>query len=108
MPGSYAKSMCVNAVDELEIVNIVKGSHNKSSYGYDGIDVIIFFKVIDLISMPLCHIFYKSFEKGTFPNKIKISTVIPIFKTDDRTEFTNCRPVSLLPSFFLIYLSTIV
>ena len=47
MLGSYAKSMFVNAVDELEIVNIVKGSHNKSSYGYDGIDVIIFFKVID-------------------------------------------------------------
>ena len=46
MPGSYAKSMFVNAVDELDIINIVKGSHNKSSYGYDGINVIIFFKVI--------------------------------------------------------------
>ena len=46
MTGSYAKSMFVNAVDDLEIINIVKGSHNQSSYGFDGINVIIFLKVI--------------------------------------------------------------
>jgi hypothetical protein len=33
------------------------------------------------------------------PNEMKIARVIPLFKSGDRTLFTNYRPISILPSF---------
>ena len=33
------------------------------------------------------------------PDKLKISKVLPIFKSEDSTNFTNYRPISILPCF---------
>ena len=38
-------------------------------------------------------------QKGVFPDSMKIARVIPIFKTGDAQEFSNYRPVSILPQF---------
>lgn len=36
---------------------------------------------------------------GSFPDKMKIAKVCPIFKADDRCEISNYRPISVLPIF---------
>ena len=36
---------------------------------------------------------------GIFPEHLKIARVLPLFKKDDQTIFSNYRPISLLPSF---------
>ena len=55
--------------------------------------------VIPCILKPLKHIFNNSLQKGGFPDSMKIARVIPIFKTGDAQEFSNYRPVSILPQF---------
>ena len=40
-----------------------------------------------------------SISNGIVPDQMKIARVVPLFKADDQSLFTNYRPVSVLPSF---------
>ena len=51
------------------------------------------------IVKPLTHIYNLSFQPGCFPAKIKVAKVIPVFKNGNKHNFTNYRPISLLPQF---------
>ena len=55
-----------------------------------------------LISAPLANIINLSLQKGIFPDKLKIANVIPIYKADDPSHFTNTEPFlccPILPNF---------
>ena len=93
------KSMYLEGVTEQEIISTVNQLKSKTSTDCDGLDMIIIKMTIDLISKPLCHIFNLSFTSGIFPNKMKISKVVPLFKTGDRHQLTNYRPISLISQF---------
>lgn len=89
----------LSAVDEEEIRRIVRQYKNKTSTDCNDIDMSTVKTVIEGVVKPLTHICNLSFQKGTFPDKMKTAKVIPLFKTGDRHHFTNYRPVSLLPQF---------
>ena len=44
------------------------------------------------------HLFKVWFKNGIFPEILKVSKVIPIYKSGDKTKANNYRPISLLPS----------
>ena len=56
-------------------------------------------KVTDQIVKPLDHIFNLSFSSGIFPSEMKTAKVIPVFKSGNRSDFSNYRPISLLSQF---------
>ena len=51
---------------------------------------------VTLLGEPLTILLNKSIETGTYPNKLKIAKVIPIYKADDESSPENYRPISLL------------
>ena len=53
------------------------------------------------VAYPLSLIVNKSFSEGNVPESMKIAKVVPIYKSKDHGEFTNYRPISLLPSLSL-------
>ena len=65
----------------------------------DDIDMTIIKTIIYEIVTPFTYICNQSFLSGTFPNKMKLAKVIPLYKTGKQNVFTNYRPVSLLPQF---------
>ena len=77
-----------------EIEKIIISLKSKDALGCDEITT----KVLKW-SAPLTYVFNKSIEKGVFPSRLKYSTIIPIFKTGDKLNMSNFRPISLLISF---------
>ena len=69
---------------------------NKAA-GHHDIDSNIIIKGYDEISYPLFMIFHSSFNKGIFPEQLKVAKVYPFFKVGNIEEIGNYRPISVLP-----------
>jgi len=93
------KSIFLCGIDESDVIEIVRKLKNKTSTDINSIDIVIIKEVIDFIVKPLTYICNLSFQKGIFPNNMKTSKIIPIFKYGDKHCIENYRPVSLLPQF---------
>jgi hypothetical protein len=50
---------------------------------------------IDCVAPPLLHIFNSSFVQGIFPDQLKLSRIIPVFKKGSKTDLSNYRPISI-------------
>ena len=74
------KSAFFTPISAKEIIDIVCNLKNRSSTGFDEIDVSITKRVIHLICYPLCDILNFSMSMGIFPDGLKIAKVIPVFK----------------------------
>ena len=55
------------------------------------------------IAQPLVTIINTWLSTGVFPESLKIAKVIPVFKADDPTLFSNYRPISILPAFSKLF-----
>ena len=51
------------------------------------------------ILKPLLHTINLSFQQGVVPSECKLAKVIPIYKSGDKCEINNYRPISILPAF---------
>ena len=74
---------------------------NKSP-GYDDISYNVIKKCFGSLCEPLKYLFNLSIEKGVFPDDSKIARVTPIYKSEDSSDVSNYRPISVLPCFFKI------
>ncbi|XP_008190178.1 uncharacterized protein LOC103312002 [Acyrthosiphon pisum] len=69
---------------------------NVKSVGPDGLSGIFLYNVKSSLCFPLWLLFKRSIDSGVFPSSFKISSVTPIFKSGDKADVKNYRPVSVL------------
>ena len=95
-------SLYLEPVAENEIIRLVQ-SLKEAAAGYDGLSSSILKLSLSHISRPLTYICNLSLVEGVFPDEMKITNVIPLFKCDDQEMFNNYRPVSLLCSLSKVF-----
>ena len=76
---------------------IITTLHNCQSTGPDGISSSFIKLASNQLSLPLTILFNFCEENGIFPDSLKISKVIPIYKSGPKENMSNYRPISLLP-----------
>ena len=82
-----------------EIKLEIRSMPQNKSHGLYSFPVSILKYANEILSEVLSNIFNKSIELGTFPSKLKMAKVIPIFKSDDDTDPNNYRPILVLSCF---------
>jgi len=55
------------------------------------------------LAEPICAILNCSFRLVSFPDQLKIAKVCPVLKGEASNEFSNYRPISVLPSLSKIF-----
>ena len=87
------------SINEQDVGKIIDSLPSKSSYGEDGISPKLLKSLKSAILKSFTLIINQILHTGIFPEHLKIARVLPLFKKDDQTIFSNYRPISLLPSF---------
>ena len=90
--------MFLSPTDPQEINDILKGLKPKNSSGHDSLSTNLVKNLGSSIAQPISIIINKSLQSGIVPEGLNLAKVIPIHKNKDKTDFTNFRPISLLPT----------
>ena len=97
------ESFFLSPITIQEVIDITMSMKSKSSSGYDNLSSKLIKELIEHLAEPLTYIFNNSFLSGIFPNFYKIAKILPIFKSGDKFDPNNYRPISLLPVFSKIF-----
>ena len=91
---SYAQNIPPMAVHD--VYNALLHLKQTNSRGLDDLDGKILKLSAPVISETLTYIFNLCISKNQFPKAFKVAKVIPLFKSGDRSDPANYRPISLL------------
>lgn len=90
-------------VTTSELLDAISTLKNSKSSGWDGVTSEVLKKSAPLIVVPLLKIINQSFAEGVYPEALKLSVVRPIYKKGSKTDMSNYRPISLLPTFSKVF-----
>ena len=89
-------------ISENEILRTVNSLKNASA-GWDHIPTFIAKRSLQYYLKPLTHLINKSIHQGIFPDDLKIAKVFPVYKSGDKSDISNYRPISVLSFFSKVF-----
>ncbi len=101
--NKYTSHFTISMTDKETVIKIINDMKPKSSCGIDGLSMKLLKMTKEVFTELLLIIINQTLSTGIFPDKLKIAKVTPVYKKDDQTEFTNYRPISLLPVISKIF-----
>lgn len=106
--GTYDKnppafSMFLSPVTEIDVLKAILKLKNKKCCGYDDICDDLVKRHHETILKPLVNMIESSFKEGVFPERLKLSKVLPLYKKGNEGDMPNYRPVSNITVFSKIY-----
>ena len=89
------------------VLEIVKNFKTSDSVDIYDISCNLVKKIINSIVLPLTHCINKCISEGVFPDILKLSRVVPVYKKGDKDSASSYRPISIIPVFGKIFESVI-
>ena len=86
-----------------EVEELCRGLESGKGMGWDGVSPRVIKAVATELSGPLSRLFNCCIREGYYPSSFKVARVVPVFKAEDPTKFSNYRPVSVLPVLSQIF-----
>ena len=89
-------SLFLTPITESELRSLINALPIKNSSGHNNINNVLLKQIKDSVVNPMTICVNKSLSEGLFPQVMKLVDVRPLFKSKDRSETNNYRPISLL------------
>ena len=86
-----------------EVEEVCSGLDPGKGMGWDGISPRVIKAVAVEIAGSLSRLYNCCMREGFYPSCFKVARVVPVFKAEDPTQFSNNRPVSVLPVLSQIF-----
>ena len=86
-----------------EVIKIINNFLPKTSSGCDELSMKLLKRVRYVLCDSITLIINQSLNTGVFPEKLKMTKVLPLLKKDDPCLLDNYRPISLLPAISKIF-----
>lgn len=93
------KSAFFEPTTDEEIYSTFMSLKNSKARDIDDLEIKPVKYVLDLLTPALCHIYNTCLHTGTFPDIMQCARVGVIYKSGDQNNFSNYRPISVLPVF---------
>lgn len=98
-----------NVAFSLEDISVgLSRLKNINSVGPDGLSGYFLFNLTSELTLPLWILFKRSLDERVFPSIWKLSSVTPIFKSGDKDDVKNYRPISILSHLAKLFESLVV
>ena len=95
LSGGMSNIFSAPPTNESEVQNIIESLPIKSS-PLDEVPVFIYKKIVSPLSKCISSFFNESILHGVYPQVLKISRIVPLFKSGDNTSKLNFRPISVI------------
>ncbi len=106
-PLSYvtpvSNSFTFKNISKEELSYVISSMKTSKSAGIDKISIRLMQGAESTILESLHYIFNLSLNTGVFPNDWKIARVTPIYKSEDKTDCGNYRPISIISNVAKVF-----
>jgi len=104
LPPRCSNTFFIDPVVPSDIASTISQLEKKSSKDINGISINFLCTISFQICVPLAHIFNLSVQNGIFPDNMKTSRTIPVFKkSGSPLEMNNYRPIAIINAFSKIF-----